>query len=119
MDDSPFFRNMLTPLLAAAGYEVTTAESGDHALQLCASGEDFDIIVSDIEMPGMNGFEFATAIKSDSRWQATPLVALSAHASQKDIDRGRAAGFSDYVPKFDREALLATLSEAINDRGVA
>jgi two-component system chemotaxis sensor kinase CheA len=119
VDDSPFFRNMLTPLLAAAGYDVTTAESGDHALQLCASGEDFDIIVSDIEMPGMNGFEFASAVKSDSRWQSTPLVALSAHASQKDIDRGRAAGFSDYVPKFDREALLATLSEAINERGVA
>jgi two-component system, chemotaxis family, sensor kinase CheA len=119
VDDSPFFRNMLTPLLAAAGYDVTTADSGDHALQLCASGEDFDIIVSDIEMPGMSGFEFATAVKSDSRWQSTPLVALSAHASQKDIDRGRAAGFSDYVPKFDREALLATLSEAINERGVA
>jgi two-component system, chemotaxis family, sensor kinase CheA len=119
VDDSPFFRNMLTPLLAAAGYDVTTADSGDHALQLCASGEDFDIIVSDIEMPGMSGFEFASAIKSDSRWQGTPLVALSAHASQKDIDRGRAAGFSDYVPKFDREALLATLSEAMNERGVA
>jgi two-component system chemotaxis sensor kinase CheA len=119
VDDSPFFRNMLTPLLAAAGYDVTTADSGDHALQLCASGEDFDIIVSDIEMPGMNGFEFASAVKSDSRWQGTPLVALSAHASQKDIDRGRAAGFSDYVPKFDREALLATLSEAINERGAA
>jgi two-component system chemotaxis sensor kinase CheA len=119
VDDSPFFRNMLTPLLAAAGYAVTTADSGDHALQICASGEDFDIIVSDIEMPGMNGFEFASAVRSDSRWQSTPLVALSAHASQKDIDRGRAAGFSDYVPKFDREALLATLSEAINERGAA
>ncbi|HEX7969534.1 MAG TPA: response regulator, partial [Stellaceae bacterium] len=119
VDDSPFFRNMLTPLLAAAGYQVTTAESGDHALRMCEAGEDFDIIVSDIEMPGMNGFEFATVVKNDSRWQGTPLVALSSHATQKDIDRGRAAGFRDYVAKFDRDGLLTTLSEAINDRGAA
>jgi two-component system chemotaxis sensor kinase CheA len=119
VDDSPFFRNMLTPLLAAAGYQVTTAESGDDALRLCEAGEQFDIIVSDIEMPGMNGFEFATVVKKDNRWRATPLVALSSHATQKDIARGRAAGFRDYVAKFDRDALLQTLSEAINERGAA
>jgi len=119
VDDSPFFRNMLSPLLASAGYQVTTAESGDHALRLCEAGEDFDIIVSDIEMPGMNGFEFATVVRNDSRWQRTPLVALSSHATQKDIARGRAAGFRDYVAKFDRDGLLTTLSEAINDRGAA
>ena len=119
IDDSPFFRNMLSPLLSAAGYQVTTAESGDHALRMCEAGEDFDVIVSDIEMPGMNGFEFATVVKNDSRWQSTPLVALSSHATQKDIARGRAAGFRDYVAKFDRDGLLTTLSEAINDRGAA
>ncbi|HKW54829.1 MAG TPA: chemotaxis protein CheW, partial [Stellaceae bacterium] len=119
IDDSPFFRNMLSPLLSSAGYQVTTAESGDHALRMCEAGEDFDVIVSDIEMPGMNGFEFATVVKNDSRWQGTPLVALSSHATQKDIARGRAAGFRDYVAKFDRDGLLTTLSEAINDRGAA
>jgi two-component system, chemotaxis family, sensor kinase CheA len=119
VDDSPFFRNMLSPLLTSAGYQVTTAESGDHALRLCEAGEDFDIIVSDIEMPGMNGFEFATVVRNDSRWQGTPLVALSSHATQKDIARGRAAGFRDYVAKFDRDGLLTTLSEAINERGAA
>ena len=119
IDDSPFFRKMLSPLLSAAGYQVTTAESGDHALRLCEAGEDFDVIVSDIEMPGMNGFEFATVVKNDSRWQSTPLVALSSHATQKDIARGRAAGFRDYVAKFDRDGLLTTLSEAISDRGAA
>jgi two-component system, chemotaxis family, sensor kinase CheA len=119
IDDSPFFRNMLSPLLSAAGYQVTTAESGDHALRMCEAGDDFDVIVSDIEMPGMNGFEFATVVKNDSRWQSTPLVALSSHATQKDIARGRAAGFRDYVAKFDRDGLLTTLSEAINDRGAA
>jgi two-component system chemotaxis sensor kinase CheA len=120
VDDSPFFRNLLTPLLSVAGYEVTTVESADRALTLCEAGEDFDVIISDIEMPGMNGFEFATAVKSAGRWQNTPLVALSSHATPKDLDRGRAAGFSDYVAKFDREALLHTLSEALNsERGAA
>ena len=120
IDDSPFFRNLLTPLLRVAGYEVTTVESGDRALSLCEAGEDFDVIISDIEMPGMNGFEFASAVRKAGRWQQTPLVALSSHASPKDLDRGRAAGFSDYVAKFDREALLNSLSETLSHaRGAA
>ena len=120
VDDSPFFRNLLTPLLSVAGYDVTTVESGDRALSLCEAGEEFDVIVSDIEMPGMNGFEFASAVRSAGKWQHTPLVALSSHATPKDLDRGRAAGFTDYVAKFDRDALLTTLSETLNhERGAA
>jgi two-component system chemotaxis sensor kinase CheA len=61
-------------------------------------------------MPGMNGFEFAKAVKDSDRWAATPIVALSSHASARDLDRGRAAGFTDYVAKFDRDALLNALS---------
>jgi two-component system, chemotaxis family, sensor kinase CheA len=120
VDDSPFFRNLLTPLLSVAGYEVTTVESADRALNLCEAGRDFDVIISDIEMPGMDGFQFASTVKSATRWQNTPLVALSSHATPRDLDRGRAAGFSDYVAKFDRDALLHTLSEALNvARGAA
>src|SRR3546814_12817451 len=91
-----------------AGYEVTTAENADKALAFYEAGEDFDVIISDIEMPGMNGFQFAEAVKSSIRWQKTPMVALSSHASTKDLDRGRAVGFDDYVAKFDRDALLQT-----------
>jgi two-component system, chemotaxis family, sensor kinase CheA len=120
VDDSPFFRNLLTPLLSVAGYQVTTVESADRALGLCEAGEDFDVIVSDIEMPGMNGFQFAEAVRSSSRWQNTPLVALSSHTSAQDLDRGRKVGFSDYVAKFDRDALLTTLSETLSlHRGAA
>jgi two-component system, chemotaxis family, sensor kinase CheA len=113
VDDSPFFRNMLTPLLSVAGYEVTAAATADEALKLKDSGEDFDVIVSDIEMPGMNGFQFAEAVRKDSRWSATPIVALSSYAGNRDFDRGRAAGFSDYVAKFDRDALLSILSQTV------
>ena len=79
VDDSPFFRNMLTPLLEVAGYQVTTVGDADEALGLREDGQSFDCIVSDIEMPGMNGFEFAQAVRSDQRWQDTPMVALSSH----------------------------------------
>lgn len=119
VDDSPFFRNLLTPLLTVSGYDVTAVESADEALGLCESGEDFDVIVSDIEMPGMSGLDFAQAVRNSSRWAGTPLVALSSHASPRDLDRGRQAGFNDYVAKFDREALLFTLQQTITEKGAA
>ncbi|MBI3513986.1 MAG: response regulator, partial [Proteobacteria bacterium] len=119
VDDSAFFRNLLSPLLSVAGYDVTTAENAQDAMGLCEAGENFDMIVSDIEMPGMNGFEFARAVRANSRWQATPMVALSSHASPEDFDRGREAGFSDYVAKFDRDTLLQVLNEALSVKGYA
>jgi two-component system chemotaxis sensor kinase CheA len=123
VDDSPFFRNLLTPMLEVAGYHVTTVDSAVAALEIVERGERFDVIVSDIEMPGMSGFEFASRIKSDERVRMTPVVALSSHASPADLDRGRAAGFDDYVAKLDRDALLAALSETLSehalDRGFA
>jgi two-component system chemotaxis sensor kinase CheA len=119
VDDSPFFRNLLTPLLSVAGYAVTTVDSADRALSLAEAGEAFDVIISDIEMPGMNGFEFAETVRALPNWQATPLVALSSHATPQDLDRGRIAGFSDYVAKFDRDALLETLSQTLSLKGAA
>ena len=115
VDDSPFFRNLIAPLLSSAGYDVMTASSADQALKLCDQGEQYDVIISDIEMPGMSGFEFAEALKKNERWRDTPLVALSSHSSPKDIARGRKVGFDDYVAKFDRDALLQTLSEAFSE----
>jgi len=120
VDDSPFFRNLLQPLLSVAGYEVTCVESATVALELCEAGEDFDVILSDIEMPGMSGFEFAEAVKNDSRWSEVPMVALSAFATPKDLARGREVGFKDYVSKSDRGALVATLHETLAEiRGAA
>jgi two-component system chemotaxis sensor kinase CheA len=115
VDDSPFFRNLLAPLLTVAGYDVTTVDSADRAFGLCEQGVDFDVIISDIEMPGMNGFQFAKTVRDGStRWQKTPIVALSSHTTPSDLDRGREVGFSDYVAKFDREALLTSLSETLS-----
>ena len=115
IDDSPFFRNLLSPLLDVAGYRVTTVESADAALQLCDNGEDFDAIVSDIEMPGMDGYELAERLRSKTRWANVPMIALSSHATAQDMERGRAAGFRDYVAKFDRDTLLDALHETLKD----
>ncbi len=114
VDDSPFFRNMLGPLLEIAGYQVTAAESAPAALKLCEEGKDFDVIISDIEMPEMNGFEFAQKVKSGGRWKEIPIVALSSHTAPRDLDRGREVGFSDYVKKFDRDSLLESLEQAVS-----
>jgi len=113
VDDSPFFRNLLTPLLKVAGYNVTTVNNASDALKLEEMDEKFDVIVSDIEMPGMNGFEFASAVRHGRHWSRIPMVALSSHATPRDLDRGREAGFTEYVPKFNRDALLATLQKTL------
>ena len=118
VDDSAFFRNMLTPVLSVAGYEVTSLESPAEALNLCDQGASFDIIISDIEMPDIDGFEFAQKLK-ESSWQDTPLVALSSHATPEDISRGMEVGFQKYVAKFDRDTLLTTMSQALSEHRAA
>ncbi len=114
VDDSAFFRNLLSPILSVAGYDVTTAESADDALSLCEAGKDFEVIVSDIEMPGMNGFELCQTIRSETRWADTPIVAMTSHTGPGDLEHGREVGFTDYVAKHDRDGLLQALSETLN-----
>ena len=120
VDDSPFFRNMLAPMLNVAGYEVQAVNDAREALKLSQGDAHFDLIISDIEMPDMDGFEFARHVKADSsRWKRTPLLALSSHATAQDMDRGRDVGFDDYIAKFDREALLRSIERIGNKHEVA
>jgi two-component system chemotaxis sensor kinase CheA len=113
IDDNTFFRNLITPILGVAGYEVTAVDSAERALQLYESGRDFDVIVSDIEMPGMGGIGFAENVRKAGRWQSIPMIALSSHTEPEDLERGRAAGFTDYVGKSDRDTLMAVLAEVV------
>jgi two-component system chemotaxis sensor kinase CheA len=115
VDDSAFFRNMLAPVLKAAGYRVTVAESGREGLGVLRAGNTVDVVLTDIEMPDMNGFEFAEAIRADRRMEAMPIIALSSLVSPAAIERGRQAGFHDYVAKFDRPGLIAALKEQTAD----
>ena len=115
VDDSPFFRNLLAPILSVAGFNVTTAESATEALVMRDRGSKFDVIISDIEMPEMDGFAFAEEVRRDPRWGEIPMVALSAHARDSDFERGRDVGFNDYVAKSDRDELVRSLAMTVNN----
>ncbi len=111
VDDSDFFCSLLTPFLKEAGYDVTSVPDAAQALALREQGEDFSLIISDIEMPGMNGLDFARDVKGGrSAWRHVPLMALSAHATRHDEHRGRVAGFDDFITKFDRSGLLQKIA---------
>ena len=119
VDDSAFFRNMLAPVLKAAGYRVTTASNAGEALNVLRAGHRFDVMLTDIEMPDMNGFELAEAIKADQKTSDMPIIALSSLVSPAAIERGRQVGFHDYVAKFDRPGLIAALKEQTHDMSAA
>ncbi|MEM8744488.1 MAG: chemotaxis protein CheW [Pseudomonadota bacterium] len=119
VDDSAFFRNMLAPLLSAAGYSVTIADSAKQALELKDRGLLFDIIVSDIEMPEMDGIAFAESLRDDPAWKETPIIALSSHTAPHVIERSRQAGFADFVGKFDRQGLMESIKDCSTQMGVA
>jgi two-component system chemotaxis sensor kinase CheA len=119
VDDSAFFRNMLAPVLKAAGYRVQLAGDAREGLSLLRAGERVDVILTDIEMPDMSGFEFAEAVRADAALNTTPIIALSSMVSAAAIERGRQAGFHDYVAKFDRPGLIAALKEQTAETGKA
>jgi two-component system chemotaxis sensor kinase CheA len=115
VDDSAFFRDMLAPLIKAAGYQVTSAASAAEALAAIRDHVPVDVVVTDIEMPGMDGFEFTAALRSDPATAGVPVIALSARVSADVIERGRRAGFHDFVAKFDRTGLIAAIKEQTED----
>ncbi len=111
IDDSPFFRNMLAPVLQAAGFAVSAVGSGREALALLNDGRRFEAAIADVEMPEMDGFEFAEAVRADPQTAGLPVIGLSSVVSAEAIERGRRAGFHDFVAKFDRQGLIASLKE--------
>jgi len=113
VEDSAFFRNMLIPALSSGGYHVTAVNGGIEALALRSAGASFDAIISDIEMPEMDGLAFARAVRAEGHWTGVPMIALSGRVTPADIEAGLAAGFTFYMPKFDREALLDRLQRCL------
>jgi two-component system, chemotaxis family, sensor kinase CheA len=113
VEDSDFFRQLVTPILGAAGYRVTAAPSAAEALRLREAGTEFDAIVSDITMPDMDGLDFARVVRASGPWARLPMIALSGRTEPADIEAGRDAGFTDYVAKFQREALIASLRQCL------
>lgn len=119
VDDSPFFRHLLSPLLKEAGYDVTTASNAANALALKNAGRNFDLILSEIALSGMNGFDFAGEVKASPEWSATPIVAMCASVASARRDARPDAGFEAFAGKTDRDSLLKSMAEALEVVGDA
>lgn len=119
VDDSAFFLRLLAPKLAISGYEVIEALGGGEALALHDRGIDVDVIISDIEMPEMNGYAFAEAVHRGGRWANVPMIALSSQITEQNLERGRSAGFTSFVPKTRRDELFDALRGLFQQPGEA
>ena len=98
MDDSEDTIAMLQELLKVAGANVMTATNGADALRIAAENE-FDVILSDISMPEMDGFEFLQRLRKIDGRQNVPVVAITGFGRSADIARARAAGFYSHLTK--------------------
>jgi two-component system chemotaxis sensor kinase CheA len=116
VEDSDFFRHMLVPALSAEGFEVTAASSAAEALRLRDAGLDVDVIVSDIDMPDMDGLAFAREVRAGGAWAALPMIALTGRDGPSDAARGREAGFTDYCRKFERDLLISAIKHCLDEQ---
>ncbi len=98
IEDNQTNLDLMVYLFKAFGYAPVTAHDGREGLAAMADGLP-DLIVCDLEMPGMNGYEFAREVKSCPEWQKIPLMAVTAYAMVGDRDKVLAAGFDGYIPK--------------------
>lgn len=104
IDDTAFFREVVKRCLAAEGYEIVTAIHGEDGLAQLAGGREFDLIVSDIEMPVMDGWEFAREVRR--RGIRTPMLALTSLSGMQYENKARECGFDSYEVKLDHDRLI-------------
>jgi len=98
VDDVADVTEMLSVLLTHAGYDVKTASSAASAISLVQEAH-FDVIISDIGMPQMNGYELARAVRGLSGYEAVPMVALTGYSKFDDRQRSLDAGFNAHLTK--------------------
>ncbi len=109
-EDSGFFRKQVVGYLEEVGYDVVGCEDGLIAWNtLQQRGDEFDLVVTDIEMPNLDGCQLARRIKDDPNLAHLPVVALTSLASEEDMQRGMESGIDDYQVKLDRERLMAAV----------
>ena len=110
-DHLPLLRNMAF-LLEIVGFDTLTAASGTDALDLMNTCSP-DLIISDIDMPGMDGFEFLRAVRADERWHGTPFIFTSTRYGLDDLLLSLDIGADDFVPKpFDIYDVLDAIQRA-------
>jgi CheY-like chemotaxis protein len=111
VDDVSDVTEMLSVLMTHAGYEVSTASSAQEAIAL-ARDNHFDMVISDIGMPEMNGYELAEALRMLPGYEAVPMVAVTGYSMFDDRSRSLNAGFNEHVTKpIDPRAFLALIEQ--------
>jgi two-component system chemotaxis sensor kinase CheA len=114
VEDNAFFRDMLTPVLKAAGYRVRTAASADQALQAVLRHR-VDVVVTDLQLPDRPGLDFVEALRRHAATRSMPVVALATRVDDRDGARVHELGISATVSKFDRSGLISALSRATEE----
>ncbi len=115
VEDTPFFRQLVKRYLQTEGYAVTTAENGREGLKRMEESF-FDLIVSDIEMPVMDGWSFIQNVRTDSRQKDIPAVALTALDSEETRQKAEKYGFNRYEVKIDKKRFLKAVSEICRNK---
>jgi two-component system chemotaxis sensor kinase CheA len=107
VEDSPFFRNLTVPFLEQAGFEVFVAEDGEKAMEFLQQNEQaVDAVITDIEMPGISGFELARLIKKDATLSHLPVYGFTSTVNEKLVEQAKEVGFADFVEKTHRSQLV-------------
>jgi two-component system chemotaxis response regulator CheY len=113
VDDSPSMRDMVSIALANAGFEVTAAADGVAALEL-ARKSSFDLVLSDVNMPDMNGIALIRALRAEPAYRFTPILMLTTESSPERKNEGKEAGATGWIVKpFDPEQLVATMKRVL------
>ena len=111
VDDVSDVTEMLSVLMTHAGYEVSTASSAPDAINL-AREHQFDVVISDIGMPEMNGYELAMALRLLPGYESIPMVAVTGYSMFDDRNRSLSAGFNEHVTKpIDPRAFLDLIDQ--------
>lgn len=119
IDDSIFFRQLVSTALEAEGYRVQSVDSAVRAVELIENGQDFDLVVCDIDMPMMDGFEFAEWMREHPKHAKTFMIALTSLSTTRNVERGLKAGFNRYLKKFDVTEFLSTVKEFSDNYSLA
>jgi two-component system, chemotaxis family, chemotaxis protein CheY len=109
VDDSRMMREMLLMTLTQAGFSVVQAEDGQQGLDMLSAAEP-DVIITDINMPRLDGFGFIEGVRRDERHRGTPILVLSTEFDAEKKNRARVAGATGWIVKpFDAEKLIAAI----------
>ncbi|MFZ4541875.1 MAG: hybrid sensor histidine kinase/response regulator [Rickettsiales bacterium] len=117
VEDSMFFRKLIVPFLSDVGYIVTEAATPHEALEITGKkSNEFDIVVTDIEMPEMDGFELTAQLRRDPCYARMPIIAFTSTVNDIFKQRGNKVGMDALILKTDREALLAEITRQISSK---